>query len=650
MAGTDLGTAYVQIVPSAKGIGGSMRKILNGESTAAGKSAGANICGGIKSAIAAAGIGTALTLGIKKSLSEGAALQQSFGGLDTLYGDAAEKAKEYAAAAQKAGISQNQFSEQAVSFGAALKQAYAGDTSKALEAANTAILDMTDNAAKMGTPIESIQDAYQGFAKQNYTMLDNLKLGYGGTKTEMERLLADAEELSGKEYDISNLGDVYEAIHVIQGDLGLTGVAADEAANTFSGSLGAMKAAYDNLMGNMMLGENVGPAMAALAESASTFLFQNLIPALGNIFTSLPTAINTFIQTGLPQFMASGKQLISGLLEGAKTQLPTMISNLMNGLVSLSGKLRSGFSSFVSVGLQLIKSIANGIIKNIPTFIQTVPKIITNLAGMINDNAPKILATGVSIIKSLAIGLLKGIPVLIANLPQIVKAIFAVIEAVNWLNLGRLAVKGIAKGIKAAVPVVKNIAKKIWNAITAPSRAVAAKIGSVVKGIKTHLSFSGLVAKVKGIFNKVKSAIQKPIDAAKNKVKSIIHKIKGFFPLSVGKIMSNIKVPKINITAGSPPFGLGGKGKKPSISVSWHKKAMQQPYMFGKATLIGAGEAGDEMLYGRRALLSDISDAVDQNSGRQVVINNTFNVNGAEDPQDWADRFARQLKVQLRTV
>ena len=179
----------------------------------------------VKKLIVAAGIDTVL----KSAIEEGGKLQQSFGGLDTIYGEASSAAKEYAVQAAAAGISANDYAEQAVSFGASLKQAFGGDTTKAVEAANTAIMDMTDNAAKMGTPIESIQNAYSGFAKQNYTMLDNLKLGYGGTKSEMERLLADAEKLTGVHYDISNLGDVYDAIHAIQGDLGLTGVAAQEA-------------------------------------------------------------------------------------------------------------------------------------------------------------------------------------------------------------------------------------------------------------------------------------------------------------------------------------------------------------------------------------------------------------------------------------
>jgi len=627
-----VGTYYVQIVPSAKGISGSISNALRGEASSAGRSAGGLISGGITKAIAAAGIGTALTMGLKAALTEGANLEQTYlGGLDTIYGKAADRARELATAAAKAGVSQSQFAEQAISFGAALRQAYGGDTEKALDAANTAIMDMTDNAAKMGTPLQSIQDAYQGFAKQNYTMLDNLKLGYGGTKTEMERLLADAEKISGVHYDISNLGDVYDAIHVIQGELGLTGVAANEAATTFSGSFGAMKAAAQNLMGDLMLGQNVAPAMKTLADSAATFLFDNLIPAVGRIFQSLPVAIGTFIQSGLPQFMVAGQQLIQGLIDGAQTALPGMISNLFNSLVSMSGTLGSAASHFVDMGLTLVKSIANGIIKNIPTIIQTVPKIITNLANIINNNAPKIIATGAVILKNLAVGLIKAIPVLIQSIPQIIQAAVAVFEAFQWANIGKLAVSGIAKGLKAGIGVVKGAGKKIGTSIVNAIKSVPSKVKGFVNKIKSHLLFAGLAGKVQSNFNKIKEKITNPIQKAKDKLKGIIDKIKGFFPFNVGKII-NFSVPSISLKTSSKTI-LGKTFTFPSgFSVSWHRKAMENPYMFSNPTLFGAGEAGDEMLYGRKALMRDIAEATSGNGGTTYNIGDiTLDVSSLED-------------------
>lgn len=643
MAGTSLGTAYVQVVASAQGIQGSLTKALSGEANRAGSSAGSQLAGKIKGAIVAAGIGTALVAGIKSALAETGELQQSYlGGIDTLYGEAAEKAREYARAAQEAGISQSNYAQQAVSFGAALKQAYGGDTTQAIEAANMAILDMADNSAKMGTPLQSIQDAYQGFARGQYVLLDNLKLGYGGTKTEMERLLADAEQISGVHYDISNLGDVYNAIHVIQNELGLTGVAADEAKSTLTGSFEGMKAAWQNLIGNIGLGENVEASMQTFTTAVSNYLFNNLFPTIGTIFQSLPTAISTFIQTGLPQFMQAGMQIITTLAMGAKTALPGMIQTMMTGLVGMSGQLRAYAGKFVDVGLSMVKSIAMGIINNIPTFIQTAPRIISNFAGIINDNAPKIIATGLSIIKALVVGLIKGIPVLVENIPQIVQALWDVFMAIQWANLGKMAVTGIGKGLKAMGGKIKTEAKNLCDKITAPVRAIPGKITGAIASIKSKLSFSGLASKVSTVFKNIKDKITQPIKDAKDKVKEVLDKLKGLFPLSVGKIFSGLKLPHFKITGGKAPYGLiAGKGTKPSVSVSWYKKAMENPYMFSDATFFGAGEAGDEVLYGRSALMRDISDAVNGNGG-DIVVN--LNYDASDDATDMLIDLTRNIR------
>lgn len=387
MAGTTLGTAYVQITPSAQGIKGSITNVLDGEAESAGTSAGSKIGAFAKKAIVAAGIGTALVKGIKAAMDEGAKLQQSYlGGLDTLYGDAADGARAYAREAAKAGISMNDYAEQAVSFGAALKAAYGGDTMKAMDAANMAILDMTDNAAKMGTPLESIQNAYQGFAKQNYTMLDNLKLGYGGTKTEMERLLKDAQKLTGVEYNIDNLGDVYEAIHVIQGELGLTGVAAEEASQTFSGSFNAMKAAAQNVLGSLALGEGVGPALSELIGTVDTFVFNNLIPMLGTIIKGLPDVIATFIRDGFPRlldhfnnFLSNAATFLSGLTDKLSAEnIQAWATEMIPRLLNTAGELLSKF--------------ANGLIQNLPKIISAIGQIGLNIVRGLGEAIwPKIV-------------------------------------------------------------------------------------------------------------------------------------------------------------------------------------------------------------------------------------------------------------------
>ena len=409
---TELGKAYVQIIPSAKGIGSSISSELNGESAKAGESAGLNLVGKLKGVIAAAGIGAA----IKSSLEAGGDLQQSFGGLDTLYGDAADAAKAYAAEAAKAGISANDYAEQAVSFGASLKQAFEGDTTKAVEAANTAIMDMADNAAKMGTPIENIQNAYQGFAKQNYTMLDNLKLGYGGTKTEMERLLSDAEKLTGVKYDISNLGDVYEAIHVIQEDLGLTGVAAQEGAETFTGSLAAMKAAGQNLLANLALGQDIGPSLNALSETVQAFVFNNLLPMVGNILQQLPqllSGLSTIIIGALnrisenaDQIVNRAIQIVTSLANAIVTALPYLIEAAVKLAIALGQALIN--TDWVAVGTELISNLRNSISSAAGSILGSDSTTIEGFLAGITAGLPGVLDKGIEIITNVVNGILSA--------------------------------------------------------------------------------------------------------------------------------------------------------------------------------------------------------------------------------------------------
>ena len=352
---TEVARATVTIVPNMKGAREKISKDMGANTASAGKTAGTSfgksMIGTVSKIITVAGIGKM----IGDTLNAGADLQQSFGGLDTIYGDAAASAKEYAYIASQAGISANDYAEQAVSMGAALKAAFGGDTAKAAEAANTAIMDMADNAAKMGTPLESIQNAYQGFAKGNYTMLDNLKLGYGGTKTEMERLLKDATKLSGVEYDISNLGDVYDAIHVIQEDLGLTGVAADEAKTTFSGSFNAMKAAAQNTMANLALGEDIKPSLDALAGTVKTFLVDNAMPMIGNIAKQIPTFIGqlpTYIADMAPDIMTGAAEIVSNLATGLIENIPVFVA----GVGTLLQSIWTGITSidWTSAGLIVV--------------------------------------------------------------------------------------------------------------------------------------------------------------------------------------------------------------------------------------------------------------------------------------------------------
>ena len=315
MAGTTLGTAYIQIAPSAKGIKGSLTDALSGEAEAAGKSTGASIATFAKKAIKVAAIGTV----IKSALEEGANLQQSyFGGLDTLYGDAADAAREYAREAAAAGVSMNEYSEQAVSFGAALKQAFGGDATKAVEAANTAIMDMADNAAKMGTDIGSIQAAYQGFAKDNYTMLDNLKLGYAGSKAGMEQLIADANEYARSQglagdLVIDSFADQVRAIELIQEKQGIAGTTAAEAAHTISGSLSMLGASWTNFLTELGNGNgDIEARISELAESlraAASNIIPTVISIAQNLIASIPDVVSQGFEAIRKAFIANAQTL-----------------------------------------------------------------------------------------------------------------------------------------------------------------------------------------------------------------------------------------------------------------------------------------------------------------------------------------------------
>lgn len=318
-------------------------------------------------------LGSAIKGVFATALDEGAKLQQSFGGVDTLYTTAAESVKQYANAAASAGISANTYAEQAVSFGASLKQALGGDAVKAAQMADKAIMAMADNSAKMGTDIGSIQQTFQGFAKQNYTMLDNLKLGYGGTKEEMQRLLKNASKLEkamGKKFDINNFADIVEAIDLVQQELGIAGVAAQEAQTTFSGSFAAMKASASNFLANLTLGEDIGPSLKALISSTSTFLLGNFLPMVGNIMRQLPQAVETALAEAGPKIEQGFKSLFAslGVDEGVFDVIKDTFRDVVVTIQSLFEELTSESNGFGNV------------IQGVGNVIQTVNVIIQNMA------------------------------------------------------------------------------------------------------------------------------------------------------------------------------------------------------------------------------------------------------------------------------
>ncbi|MEE0188608.1 MAG: hypothetical protein UEM14_07025 [Faecalibacterium prausnitzii] len=472
--GIELAKAYVQIVPSADGIQGSISRIIGGEASSAGESAGTllgtKLVGTLKKVIAAAGIGKM----ISDSLNLGGALQQSIGGIETLFGAGGRSIEEYAKSVGKSvdavkdeyaslmqsqqtvfdnaaqayrtvGLSANEYMEQTTSFAASLLSSVSKDTNAAAQLANMAMVDMADNANKMGTDMASIQNAYQGFAKQNYTMLDNLKLGYGGTQAEMQRLLTDAEKLSGVHYELGNLADMYSAIHIIQTDLDITGTTAKEAATTLTGSFAAMKAAAQNVLGDWSTGADLTAPMQALADTARTFLQGNLLPMIGNVLAGIPQLVYGLV----PEVLQTGTELVSSLAAGFAQGIPAFLSTALPQLLSFTEELRANAGQFVDAGLNCITQLLNGLIAGLPQLIAYVPDIIINIAGIINDNMPKILAQGVSIIVQLIAGIIQAVPALLANWKKILQAVLSVISAINWLNIGKNILTSVANGVKS---------------------------------------------------------------------------------------------------------------------------------------------------------------------------------------------------------
>lgn len=472
--GIELGKAYVQIVPSAQGIKSALTEMFDeetdglGEQT--GQSIGQELIGTLKKVIVAAGIGKI----ISDSINMGGALQQSLGGVETLFKDSADTVKEYAAQAYRtAGLSANDYMEQTTSFAASLLSSVSQDTNAAAQLANMAMVDMADNANKMGTDMQDIQNAYQGFAKQNYTMLDNLKLGYGGTQAEMQRLLNDATKISGVKYDLGNLADMYSAIHIIQQEMDITGTTAKEAATTLTGSFAAMKAAAENVMGNWSTGADLTEPLQALADTAQTFLVDNLLPMIGNVLAGIPEIVYSLV----PELLQTGTELLSSLAQGFTEGIPEFFSTALPQLLAFTDQLRDNAASFVDAGLNLITQLLNGLIAGLPDLIAYVPDIIINICGVINDNMPKILAQGVSIIVQLIAGLVQTVPSLLANWKKILQAVLSVISAINWLNIGKNILTGVANGVKSMGTSMLNAFKGGFSSALAwikslPSQAV----------------------------------------------------------------------------------------------------------------------------------------------------------------------------------
>ena len=506
--------------------------------------------------VGAAAVGAAAT-GIavltKNALNNYAEYEQLVGGVDTLFKDSSAKVQEYAANAYKtAGLSANEYMDTVTSFSASLLQSLGGDTEKAAQKADQAITDMADNANKMGTGMEMIQNAYQGFSKQNYTMLDNLKLGYGGTKEEMERLLADAEKLSGQKFDISSYSDIVDAIHVVQTEMGITGTTAAEAASTIEGSSGSAKAAWSNLITGIAdenadfktltsnfvdslvtAGKNIIPRISVilggisqLVTSASTTIIPMVIttitdnlPALLQAAVALVGALGQGIIDSLPAITQAAIDILFFLSNGLIENLPTLIDGIVQVTLTIVQMLTS--TDFLiqlnETALQLIMTLAQGLIDAIPQLIATIPLIIWNWLAAVVVQLPSIIQTGIDLLFALIDGIIKCIPELVAAVPTLI------IAFINGI------VNNLDKIILAAPQIIVSLITGIIGAIPELIAAVPRVIAAIADTIRNYdwggigrNIVQGLKDGIAGMWDNIKNWFNEKVNSLVGGVKRIL--------------------------------------------------------------------------------------------------------------------------------
>lgn len=512
---TELGKAYVQIVPSARGISDGIAKAVVPESAKAGHTAGVSLGSKLakaaSAAIAAAGIGKA----IAASISEGGKLQQSIGGVETLFKSSAGTVKKYAQEAYRTtGVSANTYMENVTSFAASLVSSLGGNTKKAAKLANTAMTDMGDNANKMGTDMDLITQTYQSLARGNYAMLDNLKLGYGGTKSEMERLMRDAEKLTGEHYTVGDFADTVKAIHAVQEHLGITGTTAKEAATTLEGSFNSMKASFQDVLGNLSDGElDITPSLNALATTTSNFLFNNFLPMVGRVFKNLPGAIGTFIQAAAPNVKKGIQGLFSNL--GIKidfSSITSSFSKITSAIQPVVNTIKNSFSHLKFSGLQ---SLANAILPAVSAGFSSFASVAGPAISGVVKSFASLWNAAQPLVRVIAGALKPAFQVLGAFLGGVFKGVLSTVKfAFDALKVVILVITPIVKAIvsvfKAFSPVITTLAKFIGELIgTFSSLGTAGKVmkslvSGAWNGIKSAVSVAG--GGIKSVVNAVKAA------------------------------------------------------------------------------------------------------------------------------------------------
>ena len=576
-----VGNAYLNVVP----------KVDTSAAATAGQGIGSSMGGGLTSVMKGAlmGVGmmvmdaaknAAMTLGseISKTFTNYADFEQLKGGVETIFGDeAAAIVKANAQEAfQSAGMSANEYMENVTSFSASLIQSLGGDTKAAAALADTAMKDMSDNANKMGTDMESITSAYQGFAKQNYTMLDNLKLGYGGTKSEMQRLLADAEKISGQKFDISSYADVVQAIHVMQESMGIAGATSEEAATTISGSIGMAKAAWENFLTAVGDGGREIDMSAAISNLVSSVkaMLSNVVPEVvtiigtigGLIMDALPDSISGPLGE-IASGVGTALQTVAGI---AKTVLVPVFAVLANAVMTAMGVILPAIQQVVEfVNANVLPVVQNVVTLLMPVFQQiltTVSSTFTEIMAVIQD--------AMTVIGN----------VVLTVWPVISQAITLAVTVIG--NIIRTVWPVVQQLITNAMNNIRAVASVVWPFIQNAVQVASDVIRAALDGL------SSIIGGVESTFNRIKDAICNPIETAKNLVNSGVSRIKDIIN-NAHLRLPDIKVPHFNINGGEIPWGIGGKGYPPSISIDWYPRG---GYVDG-ATLIGAGERGGELIW-----------------------------------------------------
>lgn len=471
-----IGQAYVQILPTTKGFSSKLSSELGGGAgggslVSAGKSLGGKLIAGL----AMAGIGAAAVKGISESIKQGGELEQSLGGVEAIFGKSADKVKKNASQSFKTvGMSANDYMQNVTSFSASLLQGLGGDTDKAASYADMAMQDMGDNANRFGTDIESIQNAYQGFAKGNFTMLDNLKLGYGGTKTEMLRLVKDAGvvDKSVTSLDDVSFDQMIEGIHRVQDGLGVTGTTAKEASTTLQGSLASFKAVGQDLLGNLAIGADITPQLSAMLDTAQTFLIDNLLPMVSNVINGVAnnagqigSLLSTFatnlaqqILTLAPTLLQAGITIITQLGQGLISALPTLLPMIAQVITNLALMLTnpSNLQSLIMTAIQLLQALADGFIKALPILANALPTIIMNVVNTLIKLAPKLIPVAIKLITTLTKALIMNVGLLITATLKLGTELIKTFKKTDWKSLGKNVIDGIINGLRKA-------GGELWN-------------------------------------------------------------------------------------------------------------------------------------------------------------------------------------------